>query len=590
MYQFYYAKKPEGFAPAAFQQNIRDHFAVTAVRPAMWEEHCLECAAPTCFGTCVHYQARSDGRCKRFENGLLTYPQEKACCGQGVRVKFRKWGNMMTVLFPAMLSEEDYTALTRKNEGLGKLLSAVNRSPLPTALRWQGIRVPEFLRRRSLRGLTGMDNAPDAFLFHGWSHNPESYRLVVELFDDHTSVWKTSIEVRPGENLHILTALSPECGKAGNLVKIYPENDLEAELDILWCDFVKGTPVAAEKPAQKVKCLVWDLDNTLWDGILIETADPDTLQLRPGVRETLEELDKRGILHSIASKNDHAPVMAVLEKLGVADYFLYPQISWEAKSGALANIAKSLNIGIDALALIDDSVFERNEVSAIHPQVRTYEETRVGELLSLPEFDVPATAESAVRREMYRAEERRSALMVAEKTDITDFLRRCNLGITVFDPRSEEERLRCYELVVRTNQLNMSGVKYTPDEFAAVLSREGHRNFAFSCADDFGTYGIVGFGQYRIENGQLVFTEFAMSCRVAGKFVESALFAHLLEREGYASGVFAVQKTKKNTLLRSSLEKIGFEVHSQDEKQISYRFTAELSNSDIVHTTEVSHV
>ena len=582
MYQFYYAKKPEGFAPGTFKENIRDRFQVTAVRPAMWEEHCLECAAPTCFGTCVHYQARSDGRCKRFENGLLTYPEARGCCGQGVRVKFRKWGNMMTVLFPAMLSEEDYTALTRKNEGLGKLLGAVNRSPLPTALRWQGIRIPEFLRRRSLRGLSGGDNTPDAFLFHAYSHTPEQYRLVIEIFDDHTSVWKTAIDVRPGENLAVITALSPECGKADRLVKIYPENDLEAELDILWCDFVRGTPVAAEKPADKVKCLVWDLDNTLWDGILIETADPDTLQLRPGVRETLEELDKRGILHSIASKNDHAPVMAVLEKLGVADYFLYPQISWEAKSAALANIAKSLNIGIDALALIDDSVFERSEVSATHPQVRTYGETRVGELLSLPEFDVPATAESRKRRSMYRAEERRGALMAAEKTDITDFLRRCNLGITVFDPRSEEERLRCYELVVRTNQLNMSGVKYTPDEFATVLNREGHRNFAFSCADDFGSYGIVGFGQYRIENGQLVFTEFAMSCRVAGKFVESALFAHLLEREGCASGVFAVQKTKKNILLRNSLESIGFEADSQDEKQISYRFGAALVNRDVV--------
>ena len=580
MYQFYYATKPECFVPGIFKENIRDRFQVTAVRPAMWEEHCLECAAPTCFGTCVHYQARSDGRCKRFENGLLTFPQEKACCGQGVRVKFRKWGNMMTVLFPAMLSEEDYTALTRKNEGLGKLLGAVNRSPLPTALRWQGIRIPEFLRRRSLRGLSGGDNTPDAFLFHAYSHTPEQYRLVIEIFDDHTSVWKTAIDVRPGENLAVITALSPECGKAGNLVKIYPENDLEAELDILWCDFVKGTPVAAEKPAQKVKCLVWDLDNTLWDGILIETADPDTLQLRPGVRETLEELDKRGILHSIASKNDHAPVMAVLEKLGVADYFLYPQISWEAKSGALANIAKSLNIGIDALALIDDSVFERREVGSVHPQVRVYDEKQ--SLLTLPEFDVPATAESAVRREMYRAEERRSALMAAEKTDITDFLRRCNLGITVFNPRSEEERLRCYELVVRTNQLNMSGVKYTPDEFAAVLSREGHRNFAFSCADDFGSYGIVGFGQYRREGEKLIFTEFAMSCRVAGKFVESALFAHLLEREGCESGEFTVQKTKKNTLLRSSLEKIGFEADSQDEKQISYRFGAALVNRDVV--------
>lgn len=582
MYQFYYAQKPAGFTPAAFREDIRERFQITAVRPAMWEEHCLECAAPTCFGTCVHYQARTDGRCKRFENGLLTYPDVRGCCGQGVRVKFRKWGNMMTVLFPAMLAESDYAAMTKKNESLGRLLGVVNRSPLPTALRWQGIRIPEFLRRRSLRGLQGQDNAPDAFLFHGWSHSQESYRLVVELFDDHTSVWKTAIAIHPGENLAVITALSPECGKAGNLVKVYPENDLQAELDILWCDFVKGTPVAAEKPAEKVKCLVWDLDNTLWDGILIETADPRALKLRPGVRETLEELDKRGILHSIASKNDHAPAMEVLEHLGIAEYFLYPQISWEAKSGALANIAKNLNIGIDALALIDDSIFERNEVAAVHPQARTYDETQVGALLTLPEFDVPATAESRKRRAMYRAEEQRSALMAAEHTDITDFLRRCHLGITIFAPETEEEKLRCYELVVRTNQLNMSGIKYTPDEFAAVLERAGHTNFAFSCADDFGSYGIVGFGQYRREGETLVFTEFAMSCRVAGKFVESALFSHLLECEGCETGVFAVQKTKKNILLRNSLEGIGFTAEAQDDAQVRYRFSRELKHHSIV--------
>ena len=582
MYQFYYAKKPEGFKPTRFQYNIRDRFRVAAVRPAMWEEHCLECAAPTCFGTCVHYQARSDGRCKRFENGLLTFSEEWGCCGQGVRVKFRKWGNMMTVLFPSMLAESDYAAMMKKNEGLGKLLGLVNRSPLPTALRWQGIRIPEFLRRKTLRKLSGLDNAPDAFLFHAYSHMNAAFRLMVEVFEDHTSVWKTSIAIVPGENLAVITALSPACAKAGCTVKIYPENDLEAELDILWCDFVKGTPVAAEKPAEKVKCLVWDLDNTLWDGILIETDDPASLKLRPGVRETLEALDQRGILHSIASKNDMAPAMEILEQLGIAEYFLYPQISWEAKSGALANIAKCLNIGIDALALIDDSVFERSEVGSVHPQVRTYEETQVSSLMTLPEFDVHVTAESRNRRQMYRAEERRSALMTAEKTDITDFLRRCNLGITVFAPETEEEKLRCYELVVRTNQLNMSGVKYTPDEFSGILKRADHTNFAFSCADDFGSYGIVGFGQYRTEGKALVFTEFAMSCRVAGKFVESSLFSHLLMREGCKTGVFAVQKTKKNILLRNSLESIGFSVENQSDTQVCYRFTVDLKNSSVV--------
>ena len=75
MYQFYYADKTKNDDRKSCQRNIRDHFRITAVRPAMWEEHCLECSAPACFESCVHYKARSDGRCKRFESGLLTFPE-----------------------------------------------------------------------------------------------------------------------------------------------------------------------------------------------------------------------------------------------------------------------------------------------------------------------------------------------------------------------------------------------------------------------------------------------------------------------------------------------------------------------------------
>lgn len=382
MYQFYYADKAKTWDRKSCQENIRNRFQITAIRPAMWEEHCLECSAPACFESCVHYLPRSDGRCKRFDNGLLTFADEKACCGQGAHVKFRKWGNMMTVLFPAMLDEAQYASLQRKNESLGNFLGTVDRSKLPQALRWQGIRIPEYLRRRGLRKLKGLDNTADAFLFQGYSYSAESYRLIVEIYDDHTPVWKTAIVIQPGENIAVVSNLSEECSKAGNLVKVYPENNLEAELDILWCDFVKGQPVAAEQPAAKVKCVVWDLDNTLWNGTLIETDDPAALPLNPGMREVVEALDQRGVIQSVASKNDYEPAMAVLDRLGVAEYFLYPQISWGPKSGAVEQIAKSLNIGIDALALIDDTAFERQQVRSVWPQVRTYDVTEI-ESLSL---------------------------------------------------------------------------------------------------------------------------------------------------------------------------------------------------------------
>ena len=582
MYQFYYADPSQSYERKECQQNIRDHFHITAIRPAMWEEHCLECSAPECFSSCAHYQARSDGRCKRFYNGLLTFPHSNACCGQGAHVKFRKWGNLMTVLYPAMLTEEEYAAMQRRNEKLGNQLGALNNSFLPRSVRWEGIRIPEYIRRTQLRKLKGRDNLADAFIFHGYSYNPEKYHLMIEIYDDHTPLYKTSVRIRPGENLAILTNLSPECSRAGNLVKVYPEKNLEAELDILWCDFVQGHAVKDEKPAEKVKCLVWDLDNTLWDGILMETEEPSGMKLKPGVRETIEELDRRGILHSVASQNDYDSTWPVLESLGLAEYFLHPQINYDPKSANIERIARSLNIGISSLAFIDDTAFQREEVRSVWSQVRIYDAPEAAALPSLPEFTVTVTEESRNRRKMYQAEAQRIALQTSTQTNIVDFVRSCQLKLHLFTPTTPEELERCYELIIRTNQLNTSGIKYSREEFDQVLAKPGHTVFAFSCADIFGDYGIVGFGQYRVGGKTLTFTEFAMSCRVAGKFVGSALFAALLKQEGCSKGHFTVVKTRKNILLRDTLENIGFTVRESNVERVHYTFNGNLLNRDIV--------
>lgn len=582
MYQFYYARKSQEFLRKECKLNIRDAFRITAVRPSMWEEHCLECSAPYCFQTCVHYRKRSDGRCKRFENGMYAFEEEKACNGQGIHVKFRKWGNMMTHLFPAMLTEAEYGRLWDKNQRLGNMLAKVESSAFPRICRWGVIRSLEFLRRKKMYRTVGLDNCPDALLFHAYSYSDFTYRLILEVAQNRVPGYRTAITVRPGENLAVIRDVNPACAETGSMIRVYPENDLEAELDILWCDFVQGTPVLAEKPAEKVKCVVWDLDGTLWDATLIETEHPDTITLKPGIRELMEELDNRGILQSVASKNDMEPAMAVLNRLGIQDYFLYPQIHWNPKSGSVEQIAKSLNIGIDSLAFVDDTAFERNQVSSIWPQVRTYDAAEAGTLLSKPEFDVPVTAESRMRRSMYRAEEKRNVLRDSGNADFVQFLQNCHLKMHVFFPETESERLRCYELLTRTNQLNMTGRKYTQEEFAEILFRPDHRNLAFSCGDDFGEYGIVGFVQYRVEEDTLVFTEFALSCRVAGKYVESALFAHLLKTENAKSGKFTVIKTKKNILLRNTLQQIGFVTEEETENKIRYSFSEDLKYHTIV--------
>lgn len=588
MYQFYYANQKQAYRQDACVDDVRNHFEITTIRPSMWEEHCLECSAPLCYQNCLHYAARSDGRCKRFENGFWIFPNDKACCGQGVHIQFRTWANMMTIVFPAMMSLNSYQKLHERNQKLGKCLKAVADSKLPTQVRWEIIRTAEYLRRRKLRANKTAENKPDAFVFHGFSYTQQEYNLIIEIYDDHTPVYKTALLIHPGENLYVLNQeqLAPACWTPNYLVKVYPENDIEAEIDILWCDFVCGKAVCADRPAEQVKCVVWDLDNTVWDGTLLETDDPRKLSLKAGVLDTIRELDRRGILQSIASKNDREAAWPVVEQLGIGEYFLYPQIHWNAKSGSMEQIAKSLNIGIDALALIDDSAFERKQVRSEHPQVRTYDAAELPGLLQLPEFAVMATAESKNRRAMYRAEEKRNELMSQENQGTVEFLKKCHLAIQRFNPEREDQIRRCYELVVRTNQLNMSGMKYSEEEFTDVLRRPEHQNFAFSCRDDFGEYGIVGFGQYRVEQRRLIFTEFAMSCRVAGKYVESALFSDLLEKEACDQGIFEVHKTKKNALLRRTLEDIGFTEVSSDESKVLYHFSAQLKHRELVSCSE----
>src|SRR4051812_11623982 len=99
---------------------------------------------------------------------------------------------------------------------------------------------------------------------------------------------------------------------------------------------------AKKKEKQSIKCVVWDLDNTVWDGTLLEDSE---VTLRPHVVHLLKALDERGILHSIASRNDHAAAMAKLVDFGIADYFLYPQINWNSKASSVGQIAQDLNIG-----------------------------------------------------------------------------------------------------------------------------------------------------------------------------------------------------------------------------------------------------
>ena len=245
------------------------------------------------------------------------------------------------------------------------------------------------------------------------------------------------------------------------------------------------------KPAKQVKCVVWDLDNTLWRGIMIEDG-ADALLLNDAVIATVKQLDRRGILNSIVSKNNRDEALATLERFGIRDYFLFPQISWNPKSAGIEAIAGSLNIGIDSLAFIDDQEFERAEVASRHPSVRTYDIMELDTLLTRPEFDVPISEEAHRRRSFYLEEEKRATEQASHRGDYLGFLRACHLRLTL-QPLTAAVLGRVHELTQRTNQMNFSGNRYDKETLNRIMGSCNHETFVMWCADRFGDYGTVGF-------------------------------------------------------------------------------------------------
>lgn len=314
-----------------------------------------------------------------------------------------------------------------------------------------------------------------------------------------------------------------------------------------------------------VKVLVWDLDDTLWTGTLLEGDD---VRLRPGVRETLETLDRRGILQSIASKNDRGDAMAKLRELGVADYFLYPQIGWSAKSRSVEQIAESINIGLDTVAFIDDQPFEREEVAHSLPQVMTLDASELEGLTERPEL-IPRfiTDESAIRRQMYMADIARNRVEEEHTGPQEEFLAGLDMEFTL-GPAREEDLKRAEELTVRTHQLNTTGYTYSYDELDVFRRSDRYLLLVADLVDKYGTYGKIGLTL--IEKGEEVWTVklLLMSCRVMARGVGTIMLHHImsLAREAGARLRAEFKSNDRNRMMLVTYRFAGFkETERQDE-------------------------
>ncbi len=312
------------------------------------------------------------------------------------------------------------------------------------------------------------------------------------------------------------------------------KSDTTSEIDMTDTTIDARSTVAEPKKPKAVKCVVWDLDHTVWNGILLED---ERVELKPGVLDAIRELDERGILQSVASRNDHARAMERLTALGIADYFLHPQINWAAKGQNVETIAKKLNIGLDTFLFIDDQPFEREEVAFACPQVRTLDAAELEGLLERPELNPEfITDDSRLRRQMYMADIRRQEAEESFAGPSEEFLRTLEMRFTLA-PCGEEDLQRAEELTVRTNQLNTTGYTYSYDELNAFRTSPGHVLLVAGLDDRYGSYGKIGLALV-----EKTTTEFwtvkllLMSCRVMSRGVGTIMMSHLmnLAKEGGA--------------------------------------------------------
>ncbi len=279
--------------------------------------------------------------------------------------------------------------------------------------------------------------------------------------------------------------------------------------------------------AKSIKCVVWDLDDTLWHGVLLE--DP-RVNLRPGIVKIIRTLDERGILQSIASRNDHAHALAQLRAAGLDACFLYPQINWNAKSASIQAIAQALNIGLDTLAFIDDQAFERDEVASACPQVLCLDAAEIETLLDRPAFTPRfITEDSRRRRLMVLSNIEREQAEVAFAGLSAEFLATLGMVCTI-EPAAESDLRRAEELTLRTNQLNSTGYTYDYDELNAFRQSPDHLLLIAGLDDKYGTYGRVGLALVDCQPEIWTLKLLLMSCRVMSRGVGNILLAHIMRR------------------------------------------------------------
>ncbi|RJP16092.1 MAG: HAD-IIIC family phosphatase [Candidatus Abyssobacteria bacterium SURF_5] len=340
--------------------------------------------------------------------------------------------------------------------------------------------------------------------------------------------------------------------------------------------------IGALKGAAK-KCIVLDLDNTLWGGVV---GDDGLAGIRLGVsadgeafvafQEYLKGLADRGVLLAVCSKNEDGTAKEPFLKhpdmrLKLQDISVFIA-NWNNKADNICTIAKTLNIGLDSLVFIDDNPAERELVRSLLPMVTVPEMPedpadyiRTLDRLSLFET-VSFSSEDRKRGQMYRENAARQEHQ--EKfTDLTSFLASLDMEATVGSPDAFHVK-RMSQLINKSNQFHLTGTRYTESQIEGFAADPDYMVRYFKLKDKFGDNGLISVVVLKREQADLLINTWVMSCRVLSRGMEEFICNEILSlaRNGGCSRVLGCYvPSSKNQLVQGLFGRLQFRKVLQEE-------------------------
>lgn len=326
-----------------------------------------------------------------------------------------------------------------------------------------------------------------------------------------------------------------------------------------------------------IKCVITDLDNTLWGGIIgddglegIQIGELGDGHAFTEIQRWLKELKNRGILLAVCSKNNEDTAKLPFEKhpemeLKLSDFAVFVA-NWDDKAANICKIQQILNIGMDSIVFLDDNPRERDVVRTLIPEVTVPElpEDPALYLAYLKKCSLFETAsysqEDNKRTEQYQAESvRRDILNKSQSYD--EYLQEMNM---IAEAKSFDEfhYPRIAQLSQRSNQFNLRTVRYTEDEIRKLSEDDKYLTLYFTLKDKLGAYGLISVVVLKKLDMETLFIEnWFMSCRVLKRGMEEFIvnkIIYIARENGFQKVIGEYKRTAKNAMVEKIYEKMGF--------------------------------